>query len=272
MKKYIFLAVAGMLALSSCSNEDNDIQNEQKVPQLMTFTAGFGDDAQTRATLDPSTKKVSFDGNDQISILSANNTNAKFTTTWGGASATFTGTATAGDPMYYAIYPYQKSGLTLDSSTGEISGVWIPVNQPEAISSTCGWDPFAPVAYATTTGSSLTFHNVCALLKVTNNSGEEGDIYIFDPNYETAFVGEFTLNTSTGALTNTDDYYEVCVPNVPYGKTVYIAVAACTVKNLVADLDIHGAHYRKTKSTPTTFEAGKIYNLGNTDDWDYVDN
>ena len=81
MKKYIFMAVAGMLALSSCSNDDNDVQN---APRQMTFTAGFGDEAQTRATLDGSTKKVSFDAGDAISILSANNTNTNFTTTAGG--------------------------------------------------------------------------------------------------------------------------------------------------------------------------------------------
>jgi hypothetical protein len=44
----------------------------------MTFTAGFGDGATTRATL--SGKSVSFDANDEISILSAKNTNTKFTT------------------------------------------------------------------------------------------------------------------------------------------------------------------------------------------------
>ena len=33
MKKYIFMAVAGMLALSSCSNDDNDepsVQNDSE--------------------------------------------------------------------------------------------------------------------------------------------------------------------------------------------------------------------------------------------------
>ena len=29
MKKYIFMAVAGMLALSSCSNDDNDDRTER---------------------------------------------------------------------------------------------------------------------------------------------------------------------------------------------------------------------------------------------------
>ena len=74
MKKYIFMAVAGMLALSSCSNDDNE-QTTQNAPRLMTFTAGYSDGATTRATLDGSTKKVTFDAADAISIFSANNTN-----------------------------------------------------------------------------------------------------------------------------------------------------------------------------------------------------
>ena len=125
MKKYIFMAVAGMLALSSCSNDDNDIQDVQNAPRQMTFTAGYNEGAQTRATMDFSTKKVSFDANDEISILSAKNTNTKFTTTAGGASATFTGTATD-DSKFYAVYPY-TAGLALSGTT--ISGIVIPTNQ-----------------------------------------------------------------------------------------------------------------------------------------------
>ena len=68
MKKYIFMAVAGMLALSSCSNDDNDL-TEQNAPRQMTFTAGYNEGGETRATLNGSTKKVSFDANDKISIL-----------------------------------------------------------------------------------------------------------------------------------------------------------------------------------------------------------
>ena len=102
------MAVAGMLALSSCSNDDNDIQDVQNAPRQMTFTAGYNEGAQTRATMDFSTKKVSFDGGDKLSILSAKNTNTAFTTSAGGASATFSGTATD-DSKFYAVYPDRKS-------------------------------------------------------------------------------------------------------------------------------------------------------------------
>lgn len=263
MKKYIFMAVAGMLALSSCSNDDNE-PIAQNAPRQMTFTAGFGDGAQTRASL--SGKSVIFDANDGISILSANNTNTKFTTTAGGASATFSGTA-VNDTRFYAVYPY-KDGLTLNSSTGVISGIVIPDDQSAAASSTCGWDPAAPIAYATTTGSSLTFHNACALLKIHNDSGDDVHISIlyFDSKCP---AGSYALDTSTGALTLTGEGSTfVEASGVPDNKTIYLAVAPVEMTGLRAFWSKGGTSGgSKAKSGTVTFEAGKIYDLGKTSDW-----
>ena len=261
MKKYIFMAVTGMLALSSCSNDDNDVQTTQNAPRQMTFTAGFGDEAQTRATLDGSTKKVSFDAGDEISILSDNNTNTKFTTTAGGASATFTGTATA-DANFYAVYPY-TDGLTLDTSTGVISGVTIPRNQTNAAMSPCGWDPKAPIAYATTTGTSLQFHNACALLKITNGRDYAQEITV---SCNEALTGTFSLNTSSGALSGSDTQKNALVGFVDYGKTIYIAIAPGEKTGFKASWTDGGFPVTKVKGS-VTFYAGKIYDLGNTNDW-----
>ena len=259
MKKYIFMAVAGMLALSSCSNDDEPIA--QNAPRQMTFTAGFGDEAQTRAALDGSTKKVSFDAGDDISILSANNTNTEFTTTAGGASATFTGTATAGDPTYYAVYPY-TAGLTLSGTT--ISGVKIPLSQNAAATSTCGWDPEAPIAYATTTGTSLQFHNACALLKINNDGGLAHEIEV---SCNEALTGTFSLDTSSGALSGSSTYYRFArAEGVPSGKTIYIAIAPGEKTEFYAYRTSGTNIYYRYKSS-VTFEAGKIYDLGNTSSW-----
>ena len=264
MKKYIFMAVAGMLALSSCSNDDNE-QTTQNAPRQMTFTAGFGDDGLTRASLNGSTKEVSFDAGDEISIFSANNSNVQFTTTAGGASATFTGTATAGDPMYYAVYPYKD---TYTFSAGVVSGVVIPHLQSAAAYSGCGWDPNAAIAYAKTEGSSLQFHNACALLKVTNNTDEVADIMISNYGGD-AITGEFDLDTSTGALSCTSRYSNADVYGVTSGKTIYIAVAPGTYEDFSASamMSLSMDIKRKEKSS-VTFEKGKIYNLGNVNDWD----
>ena len=263
MKKYIFMAVAGMLALSSCSNDDND-QTTQNAPRQMTFTAGFGDEAQTRAALNGSTKKVSFETGDDISILSANNTNTRFTTTEDGASATFTGTATA-DSKFYAVYPY-KDGLTLDPSTGIISGVEIPSSQFDAVYSTCGWDPRAPIAYATTTGTSLQFHNACALLKITNDKGEA---QVIEVACNEALTGTFSLNTSSGALSGTNTRPFAAVMQVPADQTIYIAIAPGEKTGFQVNwLGTDHSFASKMKHLPVTFEKGKIYDLGNTSTWD----
>ena len=260
MKKYMFMAVAGMLALSSCSKDDNDVQNTQNAPRQMTFTAGFGDGAQTRASLNGSTKEVSFDAGDEISILSANNTNTEFTTTAGGASATFTGTATAGDPTYYAVYPYTDD-LTLSGTT--ISGVTIPTFQVNAVNSTCGWDPAAPIAYATTTGTSLQFHNACALLKINNDRGDATEIFV---DCNEALTGIFSLDTSSGALSGTSTSPFAFAENVPSGTKIYIAIAPGPKTNFRAGWDDENDPAVKMKSS-VTFEAGKIYDLGNTSEW-----
>ena len=254
MKKYIFMAVAGMLALSSCSNDDNDVQN---APRQMTFTAGFGDEAQTRATLDG--KKVSFDANDEIIILSANNTNTKFTTTAGGASAMFTGTATA-DAKFYAVYPY-TNGLALSGTT--ITGVIIPKSQNDAATSTCGWDPAAPIAYATTTGTSLQFHNACALLKINNDRGNAMDISV---SCNEALTGKFSLDTSSGTLSDSETNKIASAGSVPSGKTIYIAIAPGEKTSFSANWEDKDNIVMKQK-TSVTFEAGKIYDLGNTSKW-----
>ena len=266
MKKYIFMAVAGMLALSSCSNDDNDVQNTQNAPRQMTFTAGFGDEAQTRAALDGSTKKVSFVKFDDISILSAKNTNTRFTTEDDGASATFTGTATD-DSKFYAVYPYTDN-LTLAASTGIISGVTIPDIQAGHEWSDCGWDPKAPIAYATTTGTSLQFHNACALLKITNDRGDASNITVQCDDAD-ALTGTFSLNTSSGALSGTNTRPYALAGNVSANKTIYIAIAPGTKTNFMAVWSGGSGVAMKQKSS-VTFEAGKIYNLGNTSAWTQV--
>lgn len=267
MKKYIFMAVAGMLALSSCSNDDRDELNVQNAPQQMTFTAGYNDGATTRATLDGSTKKVTFDAGDKISILSVNNDNVTFTTSAGGATASFTGTATTGDAKYYAIYP-QMGGLTLDSSTGVISGIVIPYEQDAAATSACGWDPSAAIAYATTTGTSLTFHNACALLKITNDVSDAE--YIGVAANEN-MAGTCSIDTNTGTLTiqsGGNDY--VLANGVQNGQTIYLAIAPGVYTDFRAFmLGSNSNDYSKSKTGSVTFEAGKIYDLGNTSDWDF---
>ena len=262
MKKYIFMAVAGMLALSSCSSDDNE-QTPQNAPRQMTFTAGFGDGTQTRTTLNTADKSVSFDANDAISIFSENNTNVQFTTTEGGATAEFTGTAVAGDATYYAVYPYNDSYSFND---GIVSGVTIGFSQPMYSSAGEAWSKSSVISYATTIDSELQFHNACALLKIANNTDWATDIHI---SADQPLAGAFDLDTSTGALTVL--YGETLVTTtIPDNATVYLAIAPGNYTNFTAAkstmMEDDGEWYSKTKAS-VTFQAGKIYDLGTTSDW-----
>jgi hypothetical protein len=268
MTKYILMAVAGMLALSSCSNDDNE-PVAQNAPRQMTFSAGYNEGAQTRATMDFSTKKVSFDAGDEISILSANNTNKEFTTEAGGASASFSGEA-VNDTKFYAVYPY-TAGLTLDSSTGVISGIEIPKSQwnnqfGKGYAGKSSWDPKAPIAYAVTTDENLQFHNLCAILKIKATGGWYGSMTI---SADQDLAGTFKLDTSTGTLTPTDGSKTVTIGNTSLeisasNMYMYIAIAPGSYTNFkvhAEGTDDRHQQQEKTKSS-VTFAAGKIYDLG----------
>ena len=236
------------------------------------YTAGtFGWDGDGSAATGLPTINT-FAANDIISILSAKNTNTQFTTSAGGASATFSGTATD-DSKFYAVYPY-TSDLTLSGDV--ISGIVIPTSQWnsgwKSTSNYSGWDPKAPIAYATTEGSSLTFHNACAILKVTITGVATRAIFTISANEPLA--GTFSLDTSTGTLTPTSGSTTVSVGNSFSGngnyfnteggyKTAYIAIAPGTYTGFNLYLtNEDGGHESKMKSGNVTFEAGKIYDLG----------
>lgn len=253
------------------------------------YTAGAfeWDNASARAyhapkrtsLLDPSTMQVGFNAGDEISILSTNNYNARFTTTEGGAAASFSGTA-VDDSKYYAIYPYTE-GLALNGTT--ITGVTIPTNQWNDEWNERGkwdydlgcsipihaWDPKVPLAYAVTEEEILQFHNLCAILKIRltdpNNVVLTGWAVLAISANE-PLVGTFSLETSTGKLTATTGSTTVTIGtshNLDLkGNYAYIAIAPGTYTNFTVEVCDDWDVASKTKSTSVTFEAGKIYDLG----------
>ena len=237
------------------------------------YTAGtFGWDGDGSAATGLPTINT-FAANDKISILSAKNTNTQFTTSEGGASATFSGTA-ADDSKFYAVYPYTV-GLILSGDV--ITGIEIPTSQWNSGWNSeddfSGWDPKAPIAYATTTGSSLTFHNACAILKVT--FPEAGTYGRFTISANEPLAGTFSLDTSTGTLTPTSGSTTVTVGNPSdiwsgictdfNGKTVYVAIAPGTYTDFNLHIYNEDDDEKSNTKSSVTFEAGKIYDLGSYD-------
>jgi len=220
----------------------------------------------------PSRMQVGFNAGDEISILSTNNDNAKFTTTAGGAAASFNGTA-VDDSKYYAIYPY-TDGLALSGTT--ITGVTIPTNQyndkwgdmvgwdydtnsPHYLHA---WDSKAPLAYAVTENATLQFHNLCAILKIFI----EGGTACLNISANEPLAGTFSLDTSTGTLTATAGSTSIEVLNYIHTDYVYFAIAPGTYTNFKVYVTNGWSIDSKTKSTSVTFEAGKIYDLGTFDE------
>ena len=83
-----------------------------------------------------------------------------------------------------------------------------------------------------------------------------------------ALTGTFSLNTSSGALSGTNTFNDAAVMQVPADKTIYIAIAPGEKNDFTVNWDDgNGGHARKRKHSAVTFEAGKIYNLGKTSEW-----
>lgn len=209
-----------------------------------------------------------FNANDAISLLSEKNANVKFTTTAGGASATFSGTATD-DSKFCAVYPY-TDGLALSGTT--ITGVKIPTSQwnsdlaLEDFKEHSAWDPKAPIAYATTTDGNLQFHNLCAILKF--DFPDCGGYFTLTIDANEPLAGTFSLDTTTGELTATAGSKSVTVGDsyrneiTCYGKRhVYVAIAPGTYTGfhvVAQEMDSKEGH----RKASATFEAGKIYSMG----------
>ena len=83
-----------------------------------------------------------------------------------------------------------------------------------------------------------------------------------------ALTGIFSLNTSSGALSGTNTRAFVSSGEVSSGKTIYIAIAPGEKNDFTAIWMGGSDQARKSKHSAVTFEAGKIYDLGNTSAWE----
>ena len=273
MKKYLFLAVAGMLALSSCSNDSDELVINE-IPQEMTFTAGYPDGEATRAAI--SGTSVTWESGDKIKVFSTkNSTGAVFTTSNTGATATFTGTAVA-DSKFYAVYPL--GGSSLDGTT--IKGLRIDRNQlnddawkSEEYDDTSGLDKWGTFAVAVAdAGEALQFKSICAILKVKLIPGRWG---CSNTTVKVQAVEDmadmFDYNTATGTITcdnNGVDYNYVQTKqvNVEGGsRTLYLKILPGTYTNFKLLVTGNSDTFADKTKASATFEAGKVYDLGSYD-------
>lgn len=161
MKKFRYsIALIAAMMTMSCAKEMAPVQSEDNAQGInKTFTASF-EEASTKALLKPGkdVSKVEWETTDQVSIFDGTS-NVLYQASVAGETTDLTTEGTLAEAEeYYALYPYNSEAALADG----VITTSLPYVQTAVEGS------FAThLTVAHTTGSSFSFRNVCALIKVT---------------------------------------------------------------------------------------------------------
>lgn len=249
--------------LYSCTKEEiiSDINSSSAEKVKMEFKAGI--DALSRTVL-TTNNVVEWEEDDAISLFDSNGNN-KFTTSTGGSSVTFTGSAQNNLEIYYALYPYNANAAI----SGSVITTTLPAEQVSFEGSFANM--LNPSVAKSGSDKTLAFKNVCALVKFTlqytgNNNitkvefrGNNGEALagtlLIDASSETPFATvqngyaetEVTLN---GGFTSGSTYYFVTAPAVlSRGLTITF-------------YDENGNEWKRIGTNGSELKAGHLLNLG----------
>lgn len=264
MKKYFIpFLILGTSMLYSCTKEEiiSDINSSSAEKVKMEFKAGI--DALSRTVL-TTNNVVEWEEDDAISLFDSNGNN-KFTTSTGGSSVTFTGSAQNNLEIYYALYPYNANAAI----SGSVITTTLPAEQVSFEGSFANM--LNPSVAKSGSDKTLAFKNVCALVKFTlqytgNNNitkvefrGNNGEALagtlLIDASSETPFATvqngyaetEVTLN---GGFTSGSTYYFVTAPAVlSRGLTITF-------------YDENGNEWKRIGTNGSELKAGHLLNLG----------
>lgn len=100
--QHLYFAAFAIL-FASCAKQEAEMSPVQSDNELRTFVADL---EQTKTNLEPDGRKMIWSAGDKVGIFDASGVPQPFETKTGGASATFTGSATAPSGSWYAFYPY----------------------------------------------------------------------------------------------------------------------------------------------------------------------
>lgn len=267
MKTTRILLLAAATLLAACNQENmlentgNDGTAARLVP--MTFTAGT---AQTRTQLADG-KAVNWVAGDAIAVWDGTEKREFTATAINGSSATFTGQVTDGSQTYTAFYPH-------DLVTA-MNGTSITFTLPAEQTATAGSfaNGLAPSwAQATDGSTTLTFQNLCALVKFTvaSNMAGEGIFTLVGGNATEPLAGSLTYtigsDESNGTLAAADDAATrvTLSGNFVAGKAYYFVVAPGALEKGFSLLyeNSEGKQYRRATTSSASLTAGRILNLG----------
>ncbi|MBO7603134.1 MAG: hypothetical protein J6S97_01815 [Bacteroidales bacterium] len=191
MKKY-FIILAGLAAAAmvSCTKEFNpESVSAGKTLTLSVSREIPGED--TKSAL--SGTSVVFQANDEVSVLSGSE-NAKFTTAAGGATASFSGTASEAE-QYLVLSPYNANATLASPSVVNFTIPSVQVATPDGV------DPNALISAGIFRpgDSSVQLYNAVGLVKIEVPSGITAkQIQIGGGRGATIGIcGDFTFNAST---------------------------------------------------------------------------
>ena len=263
------LAIAGILALASCSSaEDFFTENlgDNNKSVKMTFTASQENGSATRTAIgtEGGETKIHWSDGDQITVTNET-ASSVFTLTAGQGTtkATFNGEISE-SATYYAIYPNQNG---VSFSGNKFSGVELKAEQEAKEGS---FDPKAAIMVAKSNGTNLPFKNVVAYFKVTPTF-DCSEIVVTAHKSTDALAGKFDVaigddgtpsishitNKSrevklTGIITANKDYYILLLPGTfEYGFSVTLKPKDDTTKK-----------YFKQKNSSFTLNRNDLWNLG----------
>lgn len=265
MKKYLLpLFVLGISLFYSCSkeeisNENNSSSDAAKVK--MEFKAGIDAISRTVLTTD---NAVDWEVGDAISLFDFNGNN-KFTTSTGGSSVIFTGSAQNNLETYYALYPYDANAAL----SGSVITTTLPAEQVAFEGSFANM--LNPSVAKSGSDKTLAFKNACALVKFTlqytgNNAIKK---VMFRGNGGEALAGTIHIDalSATPSATVEAEFAETEVTlsgEFTSGKTYYFVTAPAELKNGLSLVfyDNSNKEWKRLGSNPVTLTAGHILDLG----------
>lgn len=262
MKTTRILLLTAATLLAAC-NQENMLENtdndgtDRLVP--MTFTTAI---PQTRTELADG-NNVHWTNGDRIAIWDGTSKNEFTATDINGSFATFTGQVTEGSQAYTAFYPYDL--VTEMNSTG------FTFNLPAEQTATAGTfaNGLAPSwAQATDGSTTLTFQNLCALVKFTvaSDMAGEGTFTLVGATATEKLAGSLTYTIANGTLTAANDAATrvTLSGNFEAGNAYYFVVVPGTLEKGFSLLyeNGEGKQYRRSASKEVTLTAGHILNLG----------
>ena len=251
MKKYIFIALAAIAALSSCAKESL-VSNDENGKEAQVFTATMEDGITTKVTFDATNKCALWEVGDAISI-----DGHTYSAEQAGASSTFTGSG-ATESTHHAYFPASIYNGGTPALPAELTYAEGKFNMP---------------MYAESSSLDLSFKNLCAVLAITVNksnlvSTTTTSLKSIKVSSDKRMNGAFSATsagvlsfTSQAALIDTDKSVTLTMTDavdISTDKTFYIAIPAQEYSYLKIYLSADGTTYKEAMITQKAAGLGTI--------------